>query len=69
MLFSLFKYSKYQLYPIMANLSDFKRGKIVGARMEGTSITKTIQIFSISRGTVLKVMIASEKEKKCLSKA
>ena len=32
--------------------------------MVGASITKTVQMFGISRGTVSKVMIAFEKEKK-----
>ena len=48
----------------MANLSYFKRGQIVGARMVGASVTKTVQMFGISRGTVSKVMVAFEKEKK-----
>ena len=32
--------------------------------MVSASVTKTVQMFGISRGTVLKVMIAFEKEKK-----
>ena len=48
----------------MANLSDFKRDQIICARMVGISVTKTVQIFGISTGTVSKVMIAFEKEKK-----
>ena len=48
----------------MADLSDFKRGQIVGARMVGISVTKTVQLFCISGGTVSKVMIAFEKGKK-----
>ena len=41
----------------MADLSDFKRSQIVGARMVGGSVTKTVHMFGISRGTVSKVMI------------
>ena len=48
----------------MADLSDFKRIQIVGAGMVGASVTKTAQMLGVSRGTVLKVMIAFEKEKK-----
>ena len=45
-------------------MSDFKSGQIVGAPMVGASVTKTVQMFSISKGTVPKAMIAFEKEKK-----
>ena len=51
----------------MADLSDFKRDQIVGARMVGT-ITKSFQMFGISRGAVSKVIIAFEKEKKTFQK-
>ena len=46
----------------MADLSDFKRGQIVGARMVGASVTKTVQMFGISRSNVSKVTIAFKKE-------
>ena len=52
----------------MADLLDFKRGQIVGARMVGASVTKTVQMFGISRGTVLKVMIAFEKKENVSAK-
>ena len=35
--------------------------------MVGTSVTKATQMFGVLRGTVSKVMIASEKEKKTSS--
>ena len=53
----------------MADLSDFKRGQIVGTCMVGTNVTKTVQIFGISRGNISKVMIDFKKKRKCLSKA
>ena len=52
----------------MANLSDFKRGQIFGARMISTSVNKTVQIFGISRGTFSKVMIALKKKREHLRK-
>ena len=51
----------------MADLSNFKRGQLVGARMVGASVTQITKIFGVSRGTVSKVIIASEKEKKTSS--
>ena len=48
----------------MADLSDFKTGQIVVTCMVGASVTKTAQMFGVLRGSVLKVKIASEKDKK-----
>ena len=48
----------------MADFSNFERAQIVGARVVGASVTKTAQTFDISIGTVSKIMIAFEKEKK-----
>ena len=48
----------------MVELFDFKRGQIFGARMVGANVTKTVQMFGVSRGSVSKIMIAFEKEKK-----
>ncbi|XP_076037857.1 uncharacterized protein LOC143023221 [Oratosquilla oratoria] len=51
----------------MADLSDFKRDQIVGARMAGANITKTTELLGVSRGTVSKVMTAFEREGKTSS--
>ena len=49
----------------MADLSDFKKGQIVGARIVGVSVSKTVQMFGILRGTVFSL----KKKKICLSKS
>ena len=36
----------------MRDLTDFEKGKIVGARMAGASITKTAEILGFSRATL-----------------
>ena len=51
----------------MANLSDIKRGKIVGTRMTSASVTKNTELFGVARSTVLKGMTAFEKEGKTSS--
>ena len=50
----------------MVDLSDFKRGRIVGTCMAGASVTKTAELFDGARSCVLKVMTAFEKEGKNL---
>ncbi|KAF2361686.1 GoLoco motif [Trinorchestia longiramus] len=51
----------------MANLSDFQRGLIVGARMAGVSVAETARMLGVSRGTVSKIMTAFEREGKMSS--
>ena len=48
----------------MPDLSDFKRGQIVSARMEGASVTKTVELFGVARNNMTKVMKAFEKKRK-----
>jgi IS30 family transposase len=42
----------------MGHLSDFERGQIVGARLAGTSVTKSATLLGVSRATVSKVISA-----------
>ena len=51
----------------MRDLSDFERGKIVGARLAGVSVTKRAELISVSRATVSMVMAAYEKRRKASS--
>ena len=51
----------------MADLSDFKRGQIVGACLAGAIVTKTAELFGVTKSTVSKVMTAFEKEGKTSS--
>ena len=51
----------------MAGLSDFKRGQIVGACIAGTRVTKTTELFGVTRRTFLKVITTFEKEGKTSS--
>ena len=44
----------------MADLSDFKRDQIGGARMAGASVPKTADLFGVTRTTITKVMRAFE---------
>ena len=42
----------------MGDLSDFQRGQIVGARVVGASVTKTVTSLGVSRAAVSEVMKA-----------
>ena len=48
----------------MADLSDFKRGQIVGTRMASASAIKIGELFSVARSIVSREMTAFEKEGK-----
>ena len=51
----------------MADLSEFKRGQIVGAYMAGTSVIKIAELFGVGKCIVLKVMTVFEEEGKTSS--
>jgi transposase len=43
----------------MGDFSDFERGQVIGARLEGASVTKTDTLLGVSRATVCEVMSAA----------
>ena len=51
----------------MVDLSDFKRGQFVDARMADACVTKTTELFGLPRSTIFKVLTAFEKEGKTSS--
>ena len=51
----------------MVDLSDFKYGQIVGVRMAGVSVTRTVEFVGVAKCTISKVIIAFEKEGKTSS--
>ena len=52
----------------MANLSDFKRGQMIGTRMAGAGVTKTTELFYVASSAVSKVMTPFKKEGKISSR-
>jgi transposase len=48
----------------MANLSDFHRGQMVGARMTGACVTETSRTLDVPSGTVTKEMTTFERKGK-----
>jgi len=51
----------------MEDLSDFQRGQIIGARLAGASVIKTVILLGVSRTAVSKVMTAYTYRGKTLS--
>ena len=50
----------------MADLSNLKRGQIVGAHMADASVTKISELFNVARSSLSKIITAFEKEGKIL---
>jgi hypothetical protein len=51
----------------MGDLCDFEKGQIVGARLDGASMTKTVTLLSVLRATFSKVMLAYRNHRKTIS--
>jgi hypothetical protein len=50
------------------NLSDFERGQIVGVRLAGASVIKTVILLGVSKATISKVMLAYTNHRKTSAK-
>jgi transposase len=48
----------------MGDLSDFERGRIVGARLAGASVTATAILLRVSRAVISKVLMAYTNHRK-----
>ena len=44
----------------MADLSDFKKDQIIGARMVGASVKKNAELFGVTRSSMSKIQEESE---------
>ena len=44
----------------MRDLTVFQKGQIGGARMAGTSVTKTAELLGFSRATIFRIMTIQE---------
>jgi transposase len=52
----------------IGDLSDFERRQIVGARLDGASVTITATLFGMSKETVFEVMSAYTNDRKTSAK-
>ncbi len=48
----------------MSEMTDFERGKIVGARLVGASVSKVAKVFSVLKDIVSKIYSADLKSEK-----
>jgi predicted transcriptional regulator len=51
----------------MGDLSDFERGQIIDACLDGATVTKTTTLLGVSRATVSKVMSTYMNQRKTTS--